>query len=274
MKINIRLFGFLILVLCTGVRVLCQETSGRYKILSTTTGQYAETYMLDAQSGRVWMMRGQVSQSPALVPCVYQLSISNMVLSPDQETQIVPTNDRFSIKSATSGQYAETYILDRRSGKVWAMRGQVSSTPSLIPCFYQLSNGETALTPTVGDSANVNNRFSITCAASDKYAETYVNDTQNGGVWMMRGQVSQGPFLIPCAYQLADGESAQFPMDTQSEIRLLQNKLNPNGAVQGSQMRLGDTSQLSPQKLPPDVQRKLDDVSKKMDDDMKKLFPQ
>lgn len=170
--------------------------------------------MLDKQCGRVWMMRGQVSQNPALIPCIYQLSIGNVVLSPlDHGSQIVSTNDRFLIKSATSGQYAETYILDRQSGQIWTMRGQVSKGPFLIPCSYQLSSGQTTLSPIDGDSASVqaNNRFSMTCVTSGKYAETYVNDVQNGGVWMMRGQVSQSPRLIPCAYQLVNGEVTSLP---------------------------------------------------------------
>jgi hypothetical protein len=200
------------------------SSNGRYKILSTTSGQYAETYMLDKQNGRIWMMRGQVSQAPFLVPCVYQLLNGHTALSPlDEGTQTESTSDRFLIKSATSGDYAETYILDKQNGRVWMMRGQVSQAPSLIPCVYQLSSSRTALSPIVGSSASVPTieRFSITCVTTGKYAETYVNDVQNGAVWIMRGQVSQTPSLIPCAYQLVNGEIALLPMERHTEISLL-----------------------------------------------------
>src|SRR5664280_2490519 len=114
MKMTWRVTGFLLLVLCVGIQLHAQQTDGRYKILSTTSGQYAETYMLDKQSGRVWMMRGQVSQTPALIPCVYQLVNGNTGLSPlDEGIQKESTGDRFLIKSATSAQYVDTYILDK-----------------------------------------------------------------------------------------------------------------------------------------------------------------
>jgi|SRR5208283_310193 len=153
MKMNWCVASSLMFILCAGIELRAQQTDGRYKILSTTSGRYAETYMLDKQSGRVWMMRGQVSQTPALIPCVYQLVNGNTGLSPlDEGTQKESTSDRFLIKSATSGQYPETYILDKQSGRVWAIRGQVSKTPSLIPCVYQLSSGQNALSPIYGSS--------------------------------------------------------------------------------------------------------------------------
>ncbi len=216
--------GSLMFILCAGIELRAQQTDGRYKILSTTSGQYAETYMLDKQSGRVWMMRGQVSQAPFLIPCVYQFLNGHTALSPlDEGAQTESTNDRFLIKSATSGDYVETYILDKKNGRVWMMRGQVSQAPALIPCVYQLSSSRTALSPIDGSAASIPalENFSITCVSSGKYAETYVNDIQNGGVWIMRGQVSQTPFLIPCVYQLVNGTTVQVPMERHTEISLL-----------------------------------------------------
>lgn len=269
--------GSLMFILCAGIQLHAQQTDGRYKILSITSGQYAETYMLDKKSGRVWMMRGQVSQTPALIPCVYQLVNGNTGLSPlDEGSQTESTSDRFLVKSATSGKFTETYILDKQSGRVWAMRGQVSKTPTLISCVYQLSSGRTALSPIDGSSTptQAGERFSITCVNSGNFAETYVNDVQNGGVWIMRGQVSQTPALIPCVYQLVNGEITSLPMERHSEISLLVNKAGQTAPVHDSQGALDSPSQLPPPQLPPDVQKKLDDTSKKMDEDMKKLFPQ
>lgn len=72
---------------------------GRYKILSSPSGQYGETYMLDKQTGRVWMLRGQVSDAPYLIACVYQMVNGNTDLSPlDEGTQSETTEDRFVIK--------------------------------------------------------------------------------------------------------------------------------------------------------------------------------
>ena len=262
------------LILCAVVQLHAQQTGDRYKIFSITSGRSAETYMLDKQSGRVWMMRGQVSQAPFLIACVYQFLNGKTALSPlDVGSPTVSTNDRFSIKSATSGQYADTYILDTQSGHVWMMRGQVSQVPALIPCIYQLWNSNTALSPIDEASVSVQTtaRFSMTCVTSGQYTETYVNDLKNGGVWMMRGQVSKTPYLIPCAYQLLNGNTVGVPMERQSEINLLQKNSSQTGTLPDS---IDTQSQPAPQKLPPDVQKKLDDSSKKTDEEMNKLFPQ
>ena len=90
----------------------------------------------------------------------------------------------------------------------------------------------------------------------------------------MRGQVSQTPFLIPSVYQLVNGETTSLPMERHSEISLLANKAGQTAPVNDSQGAHDSPSQLPPQPLPPDAQKKLDDTSKKMDEDMKKLFPQ
>src|SRR5271169_3271384 len=88
---------------------------GRYKILSTPSGQYVETYMLDKQTGRLWMLRGQVSEAPFLIAVIYQMMNGNTALSPlDEGAQVETTEDRFVIKSATGSQYAETYVLDKQ----------------------------------------------------------------------------------------------------------------------------------------------------------------
>jgi hypothetical protein len=63
-------------------------------------------------------------------------------------------------------------------------------------------------------------------------------------------------------------------MERQSEINLLEKNASLTGTLQDSQGAINNPSQLSPQKLPPDVQKKLDESSKKMDEEMNKLFPQ
>jgi hypothetical protein len=277
MKMKWRVTVFLMSILCVGIQLHAQQTDGQYKIFSTASGESAETYMLDKQSGRVWMMRGQVSKAPFLIVCLYQFPNGKTALSPlDAGPPTVSTNNRFSIKSATSGQYADTYILDETSGHVWIMRGQVSQVPSLIPCIYQLSASNTALSPIDEASVSIQatTRFSITCVASGQQSETYVNDFQNGGVWMMRGQISKTPYLIPCAYQLLDGNTALIPMERQKEINSLQKNASQTGTLQDSQGAFDNQSQLAPQKLPPDVQKRLDDSFKKTDEEMNKLFPQ
>jgi hypothetical protein len=245
---------------------------GRYKILSTPSGQYVETYMLDKQTGRLWMLRGQVTDAPFLIPCIYQMVNGGVALSPlDEGTQSETTGDRFVIKSAPGSQYAETYILDKQNGRVWMVRGQVSQEPSLIPCVYQLSSTNTALSPL--SSFLPKDRFSITCVAGGNYPETYVNDIETGAIWKMRGQVSKAPFLMPCIYQLVDGETASTPMERKNEIRLL---AKPATSMD-SQGISGDTANAAsvPEgKLTPEMQKKLDAFSKKADEDMKKLFPQ
>jgi len=220
MKMKWCVTGFLLLVFCAGIQLHAQQTSGRYKILSTPSGQYVETYMLDKQTGRLWMLRGQVSDAPYLIACVYQMVNGGTALSPlDEGTQSETTEDRFVIKSAPGSQYAETYILDKQNGRVWMMRGQVSQGPYLIPCVYQLSSINTALSPL--SSFLPKDRFSMTCVAGGSYPETYVNDIETGAIWKMRGQVSKAPFLIPCIYQLANGETASSPIERHHEIDLL-----------------------------------------------------
>lgn len=253
------------------------SSNGRYKLLTCPFGQFAETYTLDKQTGRVWMMRGEASQLPFLIPCVYQLSSSKTALSPlGTEGSIVSTNNRFSIKSAADGQYADTFVLDKQTGHVWIMRGQMSQVPSLVPCAYQLMNGRVAESPVEEASNSVPNyeRFSITCVTSGQNAETFVNDTTCGSVWVVRGQISTTPFLIPCAYQLLDGGTATMPMDQQREISLLRKSLNPAEESHDSQSVFNGSSQTALPKLPADKEKELSDSSNKMEEDLKKLFPQ
>src|SRR5271154_4221091 len=140
--------AMLVLAVSQTVRGDDSTSSGRYKILSSPSGQYVETYMLDKRSGRLWMLRGQVTDAPYLIVCIYQMVNGSTALSPlDEGTQSETTDDRFVIKSAPGSQYAETYILDKQNGRVWMMRGQVSQRPYLIPCIYQLSSTSTALSP-------------------------------------------------------------------------------------------------------------------------------
>lgn len=243
---------------------------GRYKILSAPSGQYVETYMLDKQSGRLWMLRGQVSDAPYLIACVYQMVNGGTALSPlDEGTQSETTEDRFVIKIAPGSQSGETYILDKQNGRVWMMRGQVSQGPYLIPCVYQLSSINTALSPL--SSFLPKDRFSMTCVAGGSYPETYVNDIETGAIWKMRGQVSKAPFLIPCIYQLVNGETASTPMERKSEIRLLA-KPPTSLDTQGAFDSAAKTESAPEAKLAPELQKKLDEQSKKADEDMKKLF--
>jgi len=121
-----------------------ETTEDRFVIRSAAGLQYAETYVLDKQNGRVWMMRGQVSQGPYLIPCVYQLSITNTSLSP--LSSFLP-KDRFSMTCVAGSSYPETYVNDIETGAMWKMRGQVSKAPFLLPCIYQLVNGGTTSTP-------------------------------------------------------------------------------------------------------------------------------
>lgn len=205
---------------------------GRYKTLSSPSGQYVETYMLDKRTGRIWMLRGQVTDAPYLITCVYQMVNGSTALSPlDEGTQSETTDDRFVIKSVPGSQYAETYILDKQNGRVWMMRGQVSQGPYLIPCVYQISSTSTTLSPI--SSFLPKDRFSMTCIAGSSYPETYVNDIETGAIWKMRGQVSKAPFLIPCVYQLVNGDTTLSPIDRQREIDLLR-KTAPTAATSAS----------------------------------------
>jgi hypothetical protein len=263
--------AMLILAVSQTVRGDDATSSGRYKILSSPSGQYVESYMLDKQTGRVWMLRGQVSDAPYLIACVYQMVNGGVALSPlDEGIQSETTEDRFVIKSAPGSQYAETYILDKQNGRVWMVRGQVSQEPFLIPCVYQLSSTNMALSPL--SSFLPKERFSITCVAGGNYPETYVNDIETGAIWKMRGQVSKAPFLIPCIYQLVNGETASTPMERKNEIKLL----TKSAASVNTQDVSDSTTQTASEpevKLPPEMQKKLDDESKKADEDKKKLFP-
>jgi len=249
-------------------------SSGRYKILINPSGQYTETYMLDKQTGRLWMMRGQVSNSPYMVACLYQQMDEKMALSPlADEGQPESSSDRFLIKSARGSQYAETYVLDKISGRIWILRGQVSKSPFLLPCVYQLSNLRTAMSPLDGSTSSGFERFTLTCASSGNFVDTFVNDIQAGGVWKMRGQISTSPFLIPCVYQLVNGEIAKTPMDIRSELNLLVNTPSQSSQVQEPQGLSDSPSQLSLAPLPPSAQKALDESSKQAEEVMKTLFP-
>jgi hypothetical protein len=187
----------------------------------------------------------------------------------------VSTNDRFVIKSASGGQYAQTYVLDKQSGRVWMMRGQVSTSPFLLPCVYSLSDGKTSSTPVgkVSLPSLANDRFSIVCATGGQHDETYVFDTQTGCVWQARGQVSKSPFFLPCVYRLLDGSAASTPMDENTEVDL-RKSASQNSTSQDLQGVFDSTSEQAPVELPSDLKRKLDASKKKMDEDLKKLFPQ
>lgn len=65
-------------------------TGGRYVVISTPSGQFAETKLLDSQTGRVWMLRGQVSDNPFFVACTFQLLDGRSSLVPiDEETELL-----------------------------------------------------------------------------------------------------------------------------------------------------------------------------------------
>ena len=112
----------------------------------------------------------------------------------------------------------------------------------------------------------------MTCIADGSYPETYVNDVGTGAIWKMRGQVSKAPFLIPCIYQLVNGETALTPMERKNEIRLLA-KPATSTDTQGVFDDTAKSASAPEGKLTPEIQKKLDDLSRKTDEDMKKLFP-
>ena len=105
-------------------------------------------------------------------------------------------------------------------------------------------------------------RYAIVCNSSGQFTETYVLDTQNGRVWMVRGQVSKSPSLISCWYQLLDGHTALSPIDGDREIELAR-QLRPSET--SAEPQQGEKS--------PGAQKTLDETKKKLDEDMNKLFP-
>lgn len=57
------------------------------------------------------------------------------------------SGERFVIISCSSGQFAETHILDSETGRVWVERGQATENPTFVPCVYQLPDGKISLSP-------------------------------------------------------------------------------------------------------------------------------
>lgn len=105
-------------------------------------------------------------------------------------------------------------------------------------------------------------RYAIVCNSSGQFTETYVLDAQNGRIWMVRGEVSKSPYLIPCWYQLLDGHTALSPVDGDREIELAR------------QLRPSKTSTEAQQgEMSPGAQTRPDETKKKLDEDMKRVFP-
>lgn len=68
-------------------------SGGRYVIICNTAGQFSETHILDSQTGRVWVERGQATANPHFVPCTYQLLDGRASLVPI-DTEIA--NEKFT----------------------------------------------------------------------------------------------------------------------------------------------------------------------------------
>jgi hypothetical protein len=142
---------------------------------------------------------------------------------PAENNMAADTKDRrYKVVSIASGQLETSYMLDNRIGRLWIIRGQLSQTPSLIPCVYQLSGGRSALSAVseVSTSEAITERFMIESAPAGGASITYVIDTQSGRLWIVRGQLTSAPFLIPCVYQLLDGHINSSPVDVGIEINL------------------------------------------------------
>jgi hypothetical protein len=92
--------------------------------------------------------------------------------------------------------------------------------------------------------------FTIISSGQGQFPETFVLDTRNGRVWMMHGQVRKQPFLIPCSYNLPDGNANLVPLEADTEI----------GRAQ--QMPQSASDAQTP-----------NDASKKLEQDMNRLFP-
>jgi hypothetical protein len=92
------------------------DTVGRYVFVTTTSGQSSQTQLLDSQTGRVWILRGQLSSNPFFVPCTFQLlDGGSSLVRIDEETELLcvqiarncPTN------STESSQATELQKLQR-----------------------------------------------------------------------------------------------------------------------------------------------------------------
>ena len=81
------------------------STGGRYAIVSVQTGQFAETHILDTETGQVWMERGQVSTQPYFVPCTYQ--------SLDGTVSLIPVDSSAAHNSNTNVSKEVSDIFDR-----------------------------------------------------------------------------------------------------------------------------------------------------------------
>ncbi len=75
------------------------STGGRYVIISTQAGQYAETHILDTETGRVWMERGQASAHPFFIPCGYQ--------SLDGAVSLIPVDTKAELEAMTPSNIAQ-----------------------------------------------------------------------------------------------------------------------------------------------------------------------
>jgi hypothetical protein len=116
-------------------------TAGRYLIISTPSGQFAETKLLDTQTGRVWMLRGQVSDNPIFIPCTFHLLDGRSSLIPiDGETELLcleiasnaPTNSTESSQAPelkqlqrdlyyadAEAQFWQLQLMHIKAGKSW-----------------------------------------------------------------------------------------------------------------------------------------------------------
>ena len=115
-------------------------TGGRYVIICNTSGQFSETHILDSQTGRVWIERGQATQKPYFIPCTYQLLNGRPSLVPfdaDQELALArsastnsmeidqaPVSELQKLKTDlfyadAEAQFWQQQLANIRAGKLW-----------------------------------------------------------------------------------------------------------------------------------------------------------
>src|SRR5678816_2541346 len=90
------------------------------------------------------------------IPSLMTFAMAAVLFTARAETRqaatIAATEQHFTIISSSQGQFPETFVLDTRNGRVWMMHGQVTKQPFLIPCSYNLPDGNANLVPLEADT--------------------------------------------------------------------------------------------------------------------------
>lgn len=110
-------------------------SGGRYVIICNTAGQFSETHILDSQTGRVWVERGQVTSNPHFVPCTYQLLDGRLSLVPMETekelalaknagTNAAPVSQLQKLKddvfyADAEAKYWQEQLANIKAGKQW-----------------------------------------------------------------------------------------------------------------------------------------------------------